>query len=176
MVVERENQLASLDRHRPYFVGCCNHVDHVMKNVSSKLATGLVLLSVVLTSCAQLLFRYAMQDLQLLDGLSNGGLINAFSAMPGTHMLMLALGIAFYALSMLSWIFALSRFDVSLAYPLLAISYVLVYVGAIALPGLSESASTIKMIGIGVIVIGVAVISLGEKRSSGISPERSTLE
>lgn len=138
-----------------------------MNEMSSRAATGLVLLSVVLTSCAQLLFRFSMQDLPLLESLSSGGFAGAFSVMTGSGLLMLALGITLYAISMLSWIFALSRFDVSLAYPMLSISYVLVYVGAIALPGLNETASTIKMIGIAIIVLGVALISLGEKRSSG---------
>lgn len=138
-----------------------------MNEMSSRAATGLVLLSVVLTSCAQLLFRFSMQDLPLLESLSSGGFAGAFSVMTGSGLLMLALGITLYAISMLSWIFALSRFDVSLAYPMLSISYVLVYVGAIALPGLNETASTIKLIGIAIIVLGVALISLGEKRSSG---------
>lgn len=138
-----------------------------MNEMSSRAATGLVLLSVVLTSCAQLLFRFSMQDLPLLESLSSGGFAGAFSVMTGSGLLMLALGITLYAISMLSWIFALSRFDVSLAYPMLSISYILVYVGAIALPGLNETASTIKMIGIAIIVLGVALISLGEKRSSG---------
>ena len=138
-----------------------------MNEMSSRAATGLVLLSVVLTSCAQLLFRFSMQDLPLLESLSSGGFAGAFSVMTGSGLLMLALGITLYAISMLSWIFALSRFDVSLAYPMLSISYILVYVGAIALPGLNETASTIKMIGIAIIVLGVALISLGEKRSYG---------
>jgi len=136
-----------------------------MIGMTSRTATGLVLLSVVLTSCAQLLFRFSMQDLPLLESLSSGGVAGAFSVMSRTGLMFLTLGVALYAISMLSWIFALSRFDVSLAYPMLSISYILVYVGAIALPGLNETASSIKMIGIGIIVLGVALISLGEKRS-----------
>jgi undecaprenyl phosphate-alpha-L-ara4N flippase subunit ArnF len=137
-----------------------------MKEMSSRTATGLVLLSVILTSCAQLLFRISMQGLPLLESLASGDVASAFSLVTSSGLVMLAFGIALYAASMLSWIFALSRFEVSLAYPLLSISYVLVYVGAIALPGLDETASLLKMIGIAVIAIGVAVISLGERRSS----------
>lgn len=137
-----------------------------MNGMSSRSATGLVLLSVVLTSCAQLLFRFSMQDLPLLESLASGGMAGAFATMTASTLLMLVLGVVLYAVSMFSWIFALSRFEVSLAYPLLSLSYVLVYVGAIALPGMHETASWWKLLGIGVIALGVIVISLGEGNSS----------
>jgi undecaprenyl phosphate-alpha-L-ara4N flippase subunit ArnF len=137
-----------------------------MSAMSSRQAISLVLLSVVLTSCAQLLFRYSMQGLSVLENLSHSGAAETFSAMTRADLFMLATGIACYAISMISWIFALSRFAVSLAYPLLSISYVLVYVGAITLPGLNESASWFKLLGIMVIAIGVAFVSLGDKRAA----------
>jgi len=136
-----------------------------MASMSSKKATSLVLVSVLLTSCAQLLFRHAMRNSHLLESLSQDGLIGPLFSMSGSELVMLSLGIALYMVSMIAWIFALSRFDVSLAYPLMSTSYILVYVGAVTLPAFDESASIPKMLGIGIILIGVAVISVGEKRA-----------
>lgn len=138
-----------------------------MEAISYRTAVCFVGISIILTSGAQLLFRYVMQHLQIVEILSYrewGELIETLSTM---DLGMLTLGIVLYASSMLFWIFALSRLDVSLAYPLLSVSYVIVYFGAVYLPALEESASLIKLLGTVVMVIGIVILSLGNANDDG---------
>lgn len=66
-------------------------------------------------------------------------------------------GIAAYGLSLIVWIMALSRVDVSIAYPMVSIGYVLTAIAAWQLLG--ESISTMKIAGIGVIILGVIIVA-----------------
>jgi len=68
-----------------------------------------------------------------------------------------ALGIACYALSVIVWIFGLSRVPVSIAYPLLSVGYVVNAIAAHFLFGEAVTAS--RWLGIGFIVIGVTLVA-----------------
>ncbi len=62
-----------------------------------------------------------------------------------------------YVVGVVVWILALSRVQVSIAYPLLSLGYI---VNAVAANYLFEEAITpSKMIGMGIIIVGVVVIS-----------------
>ena len=62
-----------------------------------------------------------------------------------------------YALSVVVWILALSRVPVSSAFPMLSMAYVVNAVAAWYL--LDEAFNPTKMVGIGVIILGVVIIS-----------------
>lgn len=62
-----------------------------------------------------------------------------------------------YALSVVVWILALSRVPVSIAFPLLSMAYIVTAVAAWYLLG--EALSLSKVVGIGVIILGVIIIS-----------------
>ena len=62
-----------------------------------------------------------------------------------------------YALSVVVWILALSRVPVSIAFPLLSMAYIVTAVAAWYLLG--EALSMTKFVGIGVIILGVIIIS-----------------
>jgi drug/metabolite transporter (DMT)-like permease len=62
-----------------------------------------------------------------------------------------------YALSVVVWILALSRVPVSIAFPLLSMAYIVTAVAAWYLLG--EALSLTKLVGIGVIILGVIIIS-----------------
>lgn len=62
-----------------------------------------------------------------------------------------------YALSVVVWILALSRVPVSIAFPLLSMAYIVTAVAAWYLLG--EPLSLTKVVGIGVIILGVIIIS-----------------
>jgi len=62
-----------------------------------------------------------------------------------------------YALSVVIWILALSRVPVSIAFPLLSMAYIVTAVAAWYLLG--ETLSLTKLAGIGVIILGVVIIS-----------------
>jgi len=66
-------------------------------------------------------------------------------------------GLFCYGVSVFIWILALSRVDVSIAYPMLSIGYVVNAVAAWSLFG--ENLNLEKIIGIGIIIIGVIVLS-----------------
>jgi multidrug transporter EmrE-like cation transporter len=63
-------------------------------------------------------------------------------------------GLTCYVLSVVLWIIALSRVDVSIAYPMLSLGYVVTAIGAWYLFG--EALSTQRLLAIAVILVGVA--------------------
>jgi len=62
-----------------------------------------------------------------------------------------------YALSVVIWILALSRVPVSIAFPMLSMAYIVNAVAAWYLLG--EAFSMTKVVGMGVIILGVIIIS-----------------
>lgn len=110
--------------------------------------------SVLLVSAAQLLMKWGMMQLPPLS--LSMTLPTAESLSP---LLAVAAGIAGYGLSMLCWLMALRTLALSRAYPLLSISYALVYLAAVALPWFNESASLPKSLGTLLILLGVWLIT-----------------
>ena len=66
-------------------------------------------------------------------------------------------GIACYVVSVAVWILGLSRVEVSIAYPMLSVGYVLNAVAAWYLFG--EAVSLTRLTGIGIIILGVYVVA-----------------
>lgn len=66
-------------------------------------------------------------------------------------------GVACYVVSLVVWIMALSRVEVSIAYPMLSIGYVINAVAAWYLFG--ESLTALRLTGIGCIIIGVFLVA-----------------
>ena len=66
-------------------------------------------------------------------------------------------GVSCYVVSLVVWIMALSRVEVSVAYPMLSIGYVVNAAGAYFLFG--EAVGVQRLIGIGVIVLGVYLVA-----------------
>ncbi len=66
-------------------------------------------------------------------------------------------GLGCYVLSVIVWIMALSRVEVSIAYPMLSIGYVVNALAAWYLFG--EAVTLMRLAGIGVIIIGVYIVA-----------------
>ena len=66
-------------------------------------------------------------------------------------------GLACYVVSVVVWIMALSRVEVSVAYPLLSIGYVVNALAAWYLFG--EAVTPMRLVGIGIIIVGVWVVT-----------------
>ncbi len=66
-------------------------------------------------------------------------------------------GMLCYVVSLVVWIMGLSRVEVSIAYPMLSIGYVLNAVAAWYLFG--EAVSLTRLTGIGVIIVGVYIVA-----------------
>lgn len=115
------------------------------------------LCSVTLVSIAQLLLRSAMVVLPpVAEPLTLLAALLHFA--PGSGMLLL--GLSGYIASMGCWYLALHRMALSLAYALLSLSYILVWIAAIVLPGWNEAFSWTGLAGVGLIIAGVLVIFL----------------
>ena len=69
----------------------------------------------------------------------------------------IAAGLACYVVSVVVWILALSRTEVSVAYPMLSIGYVLNALAAWYLFG--EAVTPQRLAGIGIIILGVFVVA-----------------
>jgi len=132
-----------------------------MSRVTKRLAVLLVMVSVVFTSVAQLLFSIVMKQ----TNVDPSNLVGVVLLLPFPDHLSLGLGVVLYATSMLAWIVALTRFPISLAYPVLSISYVIVYIAATFLPVLSEPASLEKSLGVVLVAAGISVLFLDERLS-----------
>ena len=66
-------------------------------------------------------------------------------------------GLACYVVSVVVWIMALSRVEVSIAYPMLSVGYVVNAIAAWYLFG--EAVSATRLAGIGVIILGVYIVA-----------------
>jgi len=132
--------------------------------MTKQTAALLLLSSIILTAAAQLLMKTGMMGLgelsydwqfitQLLSSDSLSSLLIVFS------------GLACYGLSMIAWIGVLTRIDLSVAYPFLSISYILVYLAALLLPWLNESVSLLRFSGIIFITIGLILITRSRSAS-----------
>ena len=66
-------------------------------------------------------------------------------------------GMACYAVSLVVWIMGLSRVPVSVAYPMLSLGYVANAIVAYA--WLGEQVSAARLVGIGIIIVGVYIVA-----------------
>jgi len=109
--------------------------------------------SIGLTSVAQLAMRYALVQLPALSSWPGqpGALLSAAG-------LQLASAVLCYGLSLLAWLIALARIPLGRAYAALSLSYVVVHLGALWLPGAAEFTSARTLLGIALIVLGVALV------------------
>ncbi|ANI80849.1 4-amino-4-deoxy-L-arabinose-phosphoundecaprenol flippase subunit ArnF [Kosakonia oryzae] len=122
------------------------------------------LASVLLVSVAQLLLRYAMVS---LPPVSLSWEFVSVLLQPQKGTLALIAGLFGYLASMGCWYFALHRLPLSKAYALLSVSYILVWVAAIWLPGWHEPFSLRGGLGVLLIVAGVLVIFLPGRSRAG---------
>ena len=116
----------------------------------------LILVAVLLGVVGQLLLKMGITQVGTLAfGSDLAGLIQLGLRVFGN--LKVLGGFAAYGLSSLFWIVVLSKVDLSLAYPMLALNYVLVPLTAWIFLG--EQVPTLRWLGSGVVIIGVVIIS-----------------
>ena len=118
----------------------------------------LILTGVLLNAIAQLLLKAGAGSLANVELRTGNALLIAgrlLSSMP------ILAGLACYVLSVVVWILALARVEVSVAYPMLSIGYVVNALAAWWLFG--ENLSGARLAGIGVILLGVWLVA----RTSG---------
>ena len=112
----------------------------------------LILISVLLGASGQILMKYGTMRVETnADDSAFDLLLKYF-----TNISVLG-GVGLYALSAITWIFALSKVQLSYAYPMVALGYVVVVAASYFIFG--DSISVMRVAGLLAIVIGVILIS-----------------
>ncbi|HVE45025.1 MAG TPA: EamA family transporter [Gammaproteobacteria bacterium] len=115
---------------------------------------GLILLGVLLNAAAQLLLKAGMTQI----GHFEFSLANALPiGLKVACNLPIITGLFFYVVSVGVWLLVLSRVQVSLAYPMLSIGYIVNAVAAYYLFG--EPLTSLRVLGIFVIILGVYLVA-----------------
>ena len=117
----------------------------------------LILFSVALNASAQLFLRKGMPNVSLV---TNQGVLEL--AQGAIRMVLnpwVFSGLSCYAISIVLWMYVLSKVQVSFAYPFLSVGYVIV-VGAAYL-FFREPVSVMKLAGIALICAGVVLVARG---------------
>jgi multidrug transporter EmrE-like cation transporter len=114
----------------------------------------LILICVILNTISQLLLKMGMQavghfefNLQNVPGIGWKVVTNYY----------ILGGLSCYVISVVLWLLALSRMDVSVAYPMASLGYIATAIAGYFL--LQEDLSLTKVLGILVIMIGVYLVS-----------------
>jgi multidrug transporter EmrE-like cation transporter len=114
----------------------------------------LVMIGVLLNAAAQLLLKAGTNAVGQFE-------FTAANAVPvGLRLALephIVGGIACYVVSVAVWIMALSRVEVSIAYPMLSVGYVVNAVAAWYLFG--EAVTPVRLLGIAVIILGVFIVA-----------------
>ena len=114
----------------------------------------LILTGVLLNAIAQLALKASVKGMGAISLSLSGSSAVALRLMSEPW---LWVGLFCYGISVIIWILALSRVDVSIAYPMLSIGYVVNAFAAWMLFG--EVLSVAKLAGIGIIIIGVYILA-----------------
>ena len=117
------------------------------------LTFSLVLAGVLLNAAAQLLLKAGTNRIGAFSFALENVVPIGVKIASSPHVLA---GLSCYAVSVVVWILALSRVQVSIAYPMLSIGYIVNALAAWALFG--ESLTAQKLVGIGFIVVGVVLV------------------
>ena len=115
-----------------------------------------VLTGVLLNAAAQLLLKAGARSVGAIS-MSDGSAAIWRSAIGLAQHPGIFGGLVCYAISVVVWIIALSRVDVSIAYPMLSIGYVVN--AALAWWLFGEQVSAQRWLGIAVIIIGVVLVA-----------------
>jgi len=114
-----------------------------------------IISGVILNACAQLLLKAGTNAIGGAIHLTMSNWFETFVKVV-TQLPILG-GLACYAISLVVWIIGLSRTDVTIAYPMLSLGYVVSAFGAWMFLG--EAVSPQRLAAIGVIVIGVVLLA-----------------
>lgn len=114
----------------------------------------IIILSILMSSTAHVLLKKGMMT-HALGTVSSDGIFGLVWAV-GTNLWVMG-GMLLHVSALVVWLWALSKVDISFAYPFLALGYVLV--SAMAWFWLGEELSPMKILGMGIIVVGILVLA-----------------
>ncbi|HSQ03336.1 MAG TPA: EamA family transporter [Burkholderiales bacterium] len=114
----------------------------------------LVLCGVLLNAAAQLLLKAGTNQVGTFEFAVRNIPVVGIQLALEPHI---AAGLLCYVVSVVVWIMALSRVEVSIAYPMLSIGYVVNAVAAWYLFG--EAVTPVRLTGIAIIILGVVIVA-----------------
>ena len=114
----------------------------------------IILLSILMSSTAHIFLKKGMMT-HALNSVKSDGIISLVWTV-GTNPWVMG-GMFLHVSALVVWLLALSKVDISFAYPFLALGYVLV--SAMAWIWLGEEISQMKLFGMGIIIIGILVLA-----------------
>jgi multidrug transporter EmrE-like cation transporter len=149
VLFRRDGQLVETRWHGPHLPGCWDNVHRRKKMLNPKLS---ILISILLAVIAQLYFKKGVQSYPSID--KHGRLYKMMRSFFGGYIIS---GLLIYGLSTIFWLIALSKLELSYAFPFMSLALVGVSVSAVAFHG--EKLSLYRKLGIGIICIGILLIA-----------------
>lgn len=104
----------------------------------------LIVSSIFLGALAQVLMKIGTSKIQL----------NLFNIFTNSYIIA---GLSFYAISAVLWIFAISKVQLSIAYPMVSLGYIIVFVLSYFILG--ETISLLRVFGLFTIITGVLIVA-----------------
>ena len=124
---------------------------------SRRMTIGLILVSVTLAAVAQVTLKAGMNH---VTDASGGQLaLNGDSLKQIASQIWVWAGLAIFAVSAVLWLFALSRANLSFAYPFAALGYVIIVIASILF--LDEHVQPLTWVGVALIIGGILLIAQG---------------
>ncbi|HEY3283679.1 MAG TPA: EamA family transporter [Armatimonadota bacterium] len=123
---------------------------------------GLLLAAIALGSVGQIFLKIGMSSPAGKSAHGILGLVRVMLTQP-----YVVVGLLCYGLSSILYLKVIQQLDLSLVYPMVAVSYVLVSILSFLL--LKERIPALRVLGLGIIVIGVIVMSLSTRPASRTS-------
>jgi drug/metabolite transporter (DMT)-like permease len=118
------------------------------------LQLSIILVTVFLSACAQVLLKLGMNNVESNGGLLDEGAISLFKALFSPLVFS---GIFIYGVSILAWLWVLSKVDLSVAYPFVGVSFVFTFLFGVFILG--ESFAAYKVIGTLLIILGCFLVA-----------------
>jgi len=115
---------------------------------------GIILLSILMSSTAHIFLKKGMMT-HAINAIKSDGIIGLIWTV-GTNPWVMG-GMFLHVSALVVWLWALSKVDISFAYPFLALGYVLVM--AMAWFWLGEELNPMKVLGMGIIIVGILVLA-----------------
>ncbi len=116
----------------------------------------LIFISVLIAVLGQLTMKHGISSARLVARLGEISSVYSYFVAAFTNPFVLT-GFLLYGLSSLFWLIVLGRVDLSYAYPLVSMGYVLAVLFSWLL--FKEQVSTMRIVGLAVICVGVTLLS-----------------
>ena len=117
----------------------------------------IIFAGVLLNSAAQLMLKAGARAIGSVSMSSVGSLVEA--AWSAASQPWILVGLTCYFISAALWVVALTRVDVTVAYPMLSMGYVIAAV--LAWHFFGEALTTQRLLGIAIILVGVVILGRG---------------